>query len=213
MARTLLQARNRVRGLAGLTKATPDEVDELLNEGHKELCARSEWLRARVSIGSTVANEADYALPASVYKPLKVYVDGALFSPTDEDEVDGLTQSDGGLTLASRGLWELTQDAAGAEFVTLYPPPGTAGLAITSSAVVYPDDLEDDGDPFRVPDDFFIGPVNYAFSKIYGGTEDNTDLAEYYEQKFENTVTRLGQHRRSRRGHGEVRMRIEGWTA
>jgi hypothetical protein len=211
VARTLAQVRADIRGLAGLTKATPAEIDTLINEGHKELCVRAGWTRANLELGPTVIGQAAYALGATVYGPLKVKVNGVPYDPSSEQEADRII--DGDLRLASDGIFWISQDAAGVESVSIYPTPGTAGLSIIANAVVYPAELVDEDDPVRVPDDFVKGIRAYVKSQVYSATEDDEDRAQIQTQAFENEVIRLRQHRFSRVGQGNVHMKIEGWTA
>lgn len=212
MARTLAQERSSVRSVAGLTKATPAEIDDLINEGHKELCVRSEWTRAAVDLGPTVADQAAYALPETIYRPLEVEVDGTPYDASSEGEVKRILN--GTLRLAAAGLWWISEDDAGAEFISLYPTPA-AGLTITARSIVYPADIAagDDDATFRVPDDSVKGIRAYVKRELYSGVEDDEDRATIQDQHFENEVTRLRQRRFSRVGRGNVHMRVEGWTA
>jgi len=73
---TLADLTTDLRGLAGLKKVTVTEAERLLNEGHRELCVRSEWTRANIALGPTVADQAAYTLPSTVHRPLKVKLDG-----------------------------------------------------------------------------------------------------------------------------------------
>lgn len=77
----------RLNGLSGFD-LTDAEALQLINEGYRELVARSEWLRATVtSVGPTVANQENYTLPTDLYRALKVYVGTAPAFPTGDEEI------------------------------------------------------------------------------------------------------------------------------
>lgn len=195
--------------LAGFDAVEDTEVHRLLNEADRELCVRSGWTRANVELGPTVADQEAYTLPDSVYRPLKVKVDGRPYKPADETIVDEIKK---GYLRQVKPVWWLSFDEDGVEAVSVYPAP-SAGLDLTALSVVYPDPMADDDDATpTAPEDYHRALGDYAASIIYGYSEDNPDLREYHRARFEEAVIRLRQHRRSRRGKGDVYMAIEGVT-
>jgi hypothetical protein len=185
-----------------------DEAFAVLNEGHTELCVRSEWTRASVAVGPSVADQAEYAVHASIYRPLRLAVNGAPWIPSDERMVQRIQAGE----IRWSQIWYLTHDSAGAEKFGLYPAPDTSGLAITAYSIVYPDTLEAD-DEFVIPRDFHRAPIHYARSVSLGSSEDDTDRENVDAQIFDGYVARLRRHRLSRAGRGPVHMGIEGVTA
>lgn len=213
MAASLASLRANVRDLAGLKKATATEVDALINEGHKELCVRSEWTRANLSLGPLVAGQVAYTLPSNLERILQVESDGNPLTAANEQMVRQIEQDQ--LNLRAYGLYWLSFNAAGTvESMSLYPTPGAsnAGDSLIATAVVYPATMVE-GNSTVVPNAYDRGIRDYVAAQVYGFTEDNMDLREYHEGKFEATVQRLAMLRRSRTGRGGVRVRIEGATA
>lgn len=195
--------------LAGFDAVEDTEVHRLLNEGDRELCVRAGWTRANLELGPTVADQAAYTLPESVYRPLKVKVDGRPYKPADETLVDEIKK---GYLRQIKPVWFLSFDEDGVEAVSVHPTPST-GLDLTATCVVYPEPMADDDDAVpTAPEDFHRALHDYAAGIIYGYSEDNPDLREYHRGRFEEAVIRLRQLRRSRRGQGDVYMAIEGMT-
>jgi hypothetical protein len=207
---TRAELRADLQTLAGLD-LEDDEANRLLNEGNTELCVRSGWTRANVELGPSVIDQAAYALPEEVYRPLKVKVNAFPYKPVDEETVDRLGTAE--LYLRTWGVWWLSFDAAKVESVSIFPAPIADGIPIVTTAIVYPDEMAADSDSPAAPKDFHRGVRDYAASVAYGLDEDNPDLQAFHEDAFERQVERLRQHRNSRVGRGDVRMRVEGITA
>jgi hypothetical protein len=211
---TLATLRADLLTLAG-QKLTPAQADALLNEGNSELCVRSEWTRANLSLGPLVDGQAAYTLPATVNRVLKVKINGKPLLPADEETVDQIKADDLRLASGAHGLYWLSFNASGVESVSVYPTPGLTdvGLSLIANCVVYPAVMDDDNDPPAVPTDFHRAVRDYAAAKAYGFREDNIELRAFHDQEFENAVERLRRLRFARVGRGHTRMRIEGVTA
>lgn len=231
----LQTARSELQNIiaADLTDA---EANRLLNDGHKELCVRAEWTRATFDIGPTVAGQRDYAIPpaitagqddgsaeeggaegeetverGAVYRPLRVWVAGALYTPTSDEEIDGILGDR--LRLKASGLWWLSEDEDGVEEFSLYPTPSQSGLSVVARCIVFPLNLREDTDVFQPPEDFHQAPIYYAAARSLGGSEDDLEARAYYMDQYDGLVGRLKRLRKSRTGMGPVRMRLEGHTA
>lgn len=188
------------------------EARDALNEADRELCIRSEWTRANVAIGPTVADQVAYALPSTVARPLRLWLNGFAYDPSDEDTVRRIEA--GELRLRSRGLWWVSHSAAGAESISVYPTPSEAGQEITLLAVVYPaSQMTVETDTPNVPADFHRYLLNYVRAISLGESEDAADLEELHLSKFDEGVARLRQRRISRAGRGPTMVRISGVTA
>lgn len=212
MATTLATLRADVRGLAGLTKATPDEVDQLLVEADRELCTRSEWTRANVELGPTVADQAAYPVPSTVDRILRVWKDGY---PLDEsNENDAKRVATGEMRIAGNGIYWLSWDEDSVESVSVAPTP-TDAQSLTAQCVVWDTDweMDADGDVPKAPARFAKVLRSYALYQIFSLTEDNPELKEQHEADFERGVELLHRLRLARAGRGGARLRIEGVTA
>lgn len=196
------ELRTEILNLAGLDLTTA-EANALANEGDAELCTRSGWTRAKVSLGNTVADQAVYTLPASVFRPLKLYVDDDPFVATDELTVRRITDEQ--LRRRAKGLWFLTD----AQAVELLPVPTTAGKPIEVSAVIYPTAMTLDAHEPGTPNPFRRGIIHHVAAVSLGGSEDSRELHAYHRDRFEDYVTRLRAHRLSRTGSGPTQIRVE----
>ena len=205
---TVTQAVDELLNLHGLD-VSRDEAVRLLNEAHIELCVRSEWTRAELELGPTVSAQAAYALPSSVYRPLEVYLNGRLLSPSDKETASRIGTE---LRLRSSGLWWLSFDANGVESVSVHPIPVTPDLSLAAFCVVYPVPLAE-GAEFAVPWDFHRALIDYVRAVSMASSEDDLESENVALTAFESRVARLRRLRFARTGRGGVRMRISGVTA
>lgn len=196
------EIRTEILNLAGLDLTTA-EANALANEGDAELCTRAGWSRAEVSLGNTIAGQAVYALPATVFRPLELYVDDVPYVATDKQTVRRI--SDGQLRRRAKGLWFLTD----AQAVELLPVPTTAGKPITASAVVYPTPMTADAHEPGSAIPFRRGIIHHVAAVSLGGAEDSRELHAYHRDRFEDYVVRLRAHRLSRTGSGPRQIRVE----
>src|SRR6266550_6282048 len=75
---TLAQLRSRVKDQATFSE-TDAVIDQWLNEKHKQLIVESDWDTRIASLGTTVAAQTDYDLPADVVEIEGLTVDGSEF--------------------------------------------------------------------------------------------------------------------------------------
>ena len=187
-----------------------DERDSLLNQAHRKLAAESEWYRATIELGPTVADQAAYDLPSDVYRVLSLKVSGRTYAPSDDQTAENLTQ--GLLRLNANGLWYRTFSAANVEQVSLYPVPGTAGLTISAQVVERPALMDDDADVPVVPEEQRQAIVDGACAVAFAGAEDNIELRAFYQEQFEIAKMEL-RRLRNKSGTAVRTWAVEGWTA
>jgi hypothetical protein len=176
--------RSQVDDLAQLG-LTERERDRLLNEGHAELCVRSEWTKEIIEVGPAVAGQEVYDLPATIRKPLSVTVGGTPYVNTDEatvSSVDSRFQRQ-----SAAGMWWIAY--SGGRRLGVRPAP--TGSSIALSAIVYPDEMTDDEDEPVIPPDFRQGIVDYVTAIALGGGEDSIDDRQAATEEFERQVVRL----------------------
>lgn len=205
MATTFDELRAALDSLAGLDLETTDR-DALLNRGHRKMAVEAEWYRFTEDIGPTVADQAAYDPPTDFDRIIKIWVGGYQYKRLSEVEFNDLTNAT--LRLRARGGYYLAFDASGAETVTLYPTPGTAGTAINVLFVKTPALLSDGTDPIVVPDRFAQGIIDYAASIAYGMGEDNPDMRAYHKGLYEEATADLAALRRLRAGRNVGQARI-----
>ena len=202
--------RSELDDLAGLDLSTT-ERDRLLNEGARELAIRAEWTRKTANIGPTVVDQAAYALPADLDRILRLSVNGEPYVPNDEEDAENLTLGD--RSLSAYGAYRLTWDSLGAEKVSLYPVPSTAGLAVNLLYVYEPADMSNDTDEPKVPKRFRRAIADYAKAEALSGSEEDLESHAYYKARFEEKVQELSELRVKREGRSARQVRIVGYSA
>lgn len=196
--------------LAGLD-LTPAEELSLINEAVDELCVESEWTRANLDLGPTVADQAAYTLPSNLHRILRLRVGSTIYEPTDEEAAVDLQQARRSLWVD--GVWWLSFDSSGTESVSLYPTPSSSGTAITAICVVHPTALTGESDDLPTPPDYDRAVANYVKSIAMGDEEDNEQTRDYYLGEFERAKQKLRDLRNSRAARKGATIRITGYTA
>ena len=199
----------QLNGFAGLD-ISDSQATDLLNEGYRELCLRSEWLKATANIGLTVADDGEYALPTDCIRILKLFVNGRPYSETDETSEAHIVA--GNLSYSGPSgshLYWLKGDSTGADQVKLYPVPTTAGLSIDVRYVRRPTALTTATSPLT-PLEFDRAIMDYAGYLAYSLLEDDEGMADIRLARFERKAEELRRLRNSRGGRAPVQMRVVG---
>ena len=182
-----------------------------LDRRHKKMTVRARAYRKSVSIGPTVANTRDYALPSDLVEVLEVSVDGMPYGRATHTDLSYGAQ--GWLLLDGiGGVIASEETASGDAEVALYPTPTQAGLTVTVRGIFRPADLvvgQDSG--IEVPDEYLDSLVSGAIATGLARQEYRPDLAQSFEQDFENACEEWRrQLRRRYRGSGPTPIRIQG---
>lgn len=188
--KNLSELRSRIGDLAGFDLSATHR-DSLINEGHRELAIRSEWYRAEIELGPTVAEERRYDTPDDVARILEVAVDGREYSASDRNEIARLdTDSTVALLRGVNGLWWNSYSASAAKQVGIYPTPD-AGSSISALCILRPPILSADEDVPVVPEEYRNAIIDYVAAIYYGNVEDNADLRSFYQDTFDRKVAEL----------------------
>lgn len=155
----------------------------------------------------TVPDQQVYSLPDDFVLPVAVYRDGKVQGNSDPGEVANIAS--GRLRYWGDGLWWLDQGGLG-----LYPVPGSVQqvsleYVFTPPPLVLPDD-----EPVAFPESFHPALVNYVAKVYYAMVEDNPELAQVNEEKYQQMVGELSRFRVSREtGGGSFTIGIAGVNA
>lgn len=208
----LTGAINEVRRAGGMD-VDRGQAASWISDRLKTLCVEAEWLRALVKAGPLVADQAAYDLPdrPEVAKMLRVQV-GALTYQWVGLETAGRLETGLAVKHGSGGTYSESYTAKGEKQITLHPAPGSedAGLDIDIMAVVEPDDAAD-GVEFPIPRGLHRAPVHGAMADAFRMLDQNPEMADHHERKFNEAVEEL--HRRAivrSSGAGPHRMQIRG---
>lgn len=213
MADTVQQLVDDVR-VEGAFDVTPEQALRWLTRRHRKMVARARCYRKTVSIGPTVADQRDYALPEGVVQLFELTVDGVTYG--NGRHADLAQGAQGYLLLSdSGGVVVAEEDEAGASEVALYPTPTTAGSEVLVRATFLPPDLDvADDSTLKIPGDFTDALVAGAIATGLRRVEHRSDLAQPHEQEFADACEELRrQVNRRYRGPGPAQIRVVGYNA
>lgn len=209
MSATFGTLRSDVDELAGLDLEEA-ERDRLINEAVADLCIRTEWTRATVNLGPTVAGQEDYDIPPEVNRVLKLSVGGVPYTRGSEAQKELLDLGD--LRLRGRGgLFWSSFGPTGIEQVSLYPAPQSPGQPINALSVIYPEPMTEDTDEPPVPREFRSAILDWVCAYAQGYQEDGLEARAFFQQEFDRKASSLKALRNSRVGRGPAQMQIAGY--
>lgn len=190
---------------------TDAEILTWADERQKEMVAAARARRKLVSIGPTVADQPDYALPASIAHIFEVAVSDAPYSGTIHTDIAAADQSE--LVWVGNGLWSVGEDSAGVRKVWLIPAPSEAGQTIVLYAAIKADTLTLGGDVYI--DDEFVRYLRYgALATGWDLNAEDGNTSDRYEARFEQGVERYRRWVARRfRGSGPAQIRVKGLNA
>lgn len=187
---------------------TDDQALRWLNARHRKMLARSHYLKARVSLGTTVAGQAYYPFDSDIVEIYDLDVGGVSYTRIGRDDADS----------AARGRLRITRafypdhDATGATRITLYPAPSTGGVAIEAYAAIQPPDLTLTDYP-KVPVDFQDALVEGAIATGMARDIEQVAVADRFEARFDAACQELRRRAAGRVRGDVVQMRIVGINA
>jgi hypothetical protein len=200
----------------GAFDATPTAVLRWLNRRHRTMVARSGCWVKDVELGPSVADQAEYALPAGanaerLVRAVQVTVGGVIFQQGTPDD---MTQAAAGVLLldGDGGVMDASMDDTGtawAQTILLQPAPGEDSLSIIVRGSWLPRDLRLDQSPVIPPnyvDALVAGAIATGLSRSAG--DFRPDLAQRFEDQFiaATEELRLETLRRLRTRNPQIRV-------
>lgn len=172
-----------------------------------------------MELGPTVADQADYTLPARVATVQKLEVDDVPWAPGSREQADRVVNTElflrtppgGGIFFSN----EVESGVTVVESVRLYPTPTTAGLTVQARIVRYPETLTVATlDSWTTPwdDEFDRGVLDYVRMLGVGEGEDSKDDRQFYSDRFAEAVIEAKRLRNSKMGRGPRQLAIAGKT-
>jgi hypothetical protein len=189
---------DEVRSAAGIDVANAaTRVGRWVNLGIRELATRSGWNKAELELGPTVADQADYALPSTVYRVIELKVGSLVYTREGTETGWRLTSGDVG-QVGHGGFFYEKFDSGGTKTLALYPVPQDAGSTITALVIAYPQTYSGDTEVAVIPEEHQIGVVHRAVAWGLSFGDEHDEAADWHIGKFEEEVEKLRRHSNAR---------------
>ena len=193
----------------GSTGSTLTDVKAWLNEAYTRLVIGAKWRKAQVQIAVTVADQAEYALPATVVEIVEGILVGT--EPWDPVGQETLWRLKNGNAVADGGVWAEDFSSSGAVQIELYPAPDEAGVSIQALATLAPAALSEPGDVPIIPADFHGELIDAAIGIGLDRLELRGDIAAPKLAKLEQNIERLRRRANARLYSGPVEAQVSGF--
>ena len=169
---------------------------------------RAEWNKKTVSLGNTVADQAEYTIPSDVLVLKDVDVGTARYTRVGPDRLAALKHAEYSADYVYSPDWT----TGAVEQIELYPVPSESGTAITGQAVVEPAALADTGAEItQLPAEFHQRVlVNGAIATGLARLDERIAEADRYEAEWASAVEEMRRLKISRIGSGPVRFKVQG---
>lgn len=191
-------------------QVTADQVKDRINARYRQMVATARYRMAQITIGPTVAGQAEYALEDDI-----VHVDGILVGALPYRRQSQTTLwrlRAGDARLSGRGgIFAPDFAGDGARQVELYPAPTDAGIVITALAALQPVALSGDNDEPIVPLDYQDAIVEGAIADFLTRLDERPDLAGVFEQKFTDKTEFLKRLQKSQLQSGPSQIQVGGY--
>jgi hypothetical protein len=181
---------------------------EVANRAIRWVARRAQSIQAEVAIGTTVADQEEYTLPANVVDLRRIRVgEVADWTRQSLETLWDLKDVDSGVTLSGRGggiFAPRYADDGATQSISIYPAPDEAGLAIVGYAAIEPAADLEEGDTVPFADEEPV--LNRATGILYREVDENPEMAAYYTDLAETGAEELRRKTISRVGSGPHRI-------
>lgn len=190
-----------------------ERAEALAIESCDRLAAVSEWVRAEVNFGPTVANQADYTVPAKVVRARNVYIGTNGYTEASYDELMGLRA---GRMFANEGgtdggvFTERFSEDGSTKQITLYPTPEDDDLEIVALCSITPGESMTKASVLPFPADMYRAVVDYGIAIAYESFDENINAGAAYLQRAGDKAEQLRRRANSRMGRGPYKARVAG---
>lgn len=195
--------------LAAQFDTSQSTIVSIVNERQRVMVADSRWHTRPEQIGTTVADQAVYALPfaspAELVHLSEVKVGSDVYGWASQTDIWRIDSSD-------TGLWfSVTQDSAGNAELQLNPTPSVSGTVISAIVAVLPgDSTYGSSASLVIPADMHSHLKAGAQADLYEEVDERYDLSQAREAVFQAGVQKLKVRRASLVGPRVTRVRVSG---
>lgn len=201
-----------VSTLTDMFDASSSTAQGWVQEAYRRAVTDARWFTETVTLGTTVAGQAAYALPVGLVQLDSLFINGVEQGRVGEFDIPDLNA--GAAFLGSGGVYAQTSSSSGADQIALYPTPTTNGLAITGKGEFVPNDLvagTGAGSSPVFPLDLHPVVLDGAIALGYLRKDERPDLAGIHESRFQEGVQKLRARKISRvRGRPPFRIQVQG---
>jgi hypothetical protein len=186
---------------------------KLANEGVKRVAAASQWIKAELALGVTVAGSANYVIPEKVIRVIALTVGEDL--PYTRKSIEDLWDLRAGRaqlvnTEAEPGVFAERFSADGlTKSFDVFPTPEEAGLPVTGLCSIVPDDLAL-ADTLPFPAQHRGAVLDLSTAAAYERTDENLAQAAPYEKRGLGIAESLFLLGNARTGSGPYKIPVAG---
>lgn len=184
-----------------------------VNEVHKSAVAEAEWQQQRLSLGVTVADQAQYDIPGGAAEIVGLYLADDRGNPGRWQRITTTQmwdlQAGRQQRRGSGGVFCPQFGSAGEKRIELYPAPVTDGVEIVSLAAMVPATMTSGMSPV-IPEDFHGDLMDGAIALGLLRIDERADSAAVFEAKKDRMVARLKRRKNKRLGSRDPRLKLRG---
>jgi hypothetical protein len=199
-----------VAELIALTGLSPERAKSRINQAYRRFAMKSEVIRAKVDLGTSVNSENAYDLDRAiigVYDPVRY--DGKRLERKSADEIDDLGASQAYIVGRTNGFYAPEFDAVGGGRLLLWPTPTAAGKTITARVSLRPAAMVDDGEYPLLPAEFHDTLTEGAFAMSLGRDDERFQDRQAMLAEFDSYAAEAKAQLNRRVGSGGIaRMRL-----
>lgn len=195
---------------AGFDVGVP-QLEIVVQQAVKRFAADSQWIKAELELGPTVADQANYPLPDTVIKLLDVIVgENTPYTRRDIRTLWDLRSGRSELVSQEGGIFAERFSADGkSKSFDIFPTPEVAGTIVQGLASVVPADLKA-GETIPFPEQYRGAVQDFATAALYEMTDENVTQARYYEERAIAAASALFALGNSRTGSGPWKIPVAG---
>lgn len=189
------------------------QAEKLIHEGINRLAARSQWIRAIMELGTTVADQANYELPERIVRLYAVMINNIQYGRRDVKTLWDLRSGKVELPYGSEGgvFVESYAEDGKSRKLELFATPDVelAGETINGFAAITPEPLAS-GDELPFPTQYRRAVVNFAKSIASADIDVDKATANEWREEAEGDAEALRLLANARSGSGPWRIPVAG---
>lgn len=189
---------------------TPVQAEKEVQTAIKKVAGISQWIKAELELGPTVAGQSVYGLPDKVIRLYDLLVGEN--NPYKRYDVRTLWDVKAGRAEV-RGEGGVYAERFAADGTTksfeIFPTPEETGVIVMGLASIVPDDLAA-GVTLPFPEEHREAVLNFSVGSLYAKTDENRAQANEYEALARGVAESLALLANARTGSGPHKIHVAG---